>query len=56
MGGVLEWWVGMVGCLRGETGFVDAVVDVVVCPFVCLVNRLSQIFGQEIHFLEFLGQ
>lgn len=42
--------------LRGETGLVDAVVDVVVGPFVCVVDGLSQAVGQEVDVLEFVGE
>lgn len=31
--------------LRCETGFVDAIVDVIVGPFICLVDLLLQLLG-----------
>lgn len=46
-----------VGFLRGgEAGLVDAVVDVVVGPVVCAFDVLSQVFGEKVDFLIFLGQ
>ena len=48
---------GLVGVLGGgETGLVDAVVDVVVGPFVRRVDLLLQRLGVQIHVLVFLGQ
>ena len=38
------------GALRGETGLVDAIVDVVVSPFVGLFNLLPEMFWKEIDF------
>ena len=47
---------GIENGLRGETGLVDAVVDVVVGPFVGLVDCLAQVVGQEGHVLVFVGE
>lgn len=46
----------MEGGLRGESGLVDSVVDVVVGPFVPFVDFLSKVFGQEVHVLGFFGE
>ena len=42
--------------ILGKTGFVDAVVDVVVSPFIGGFNVLLEMFGEEVDFLIFLRE
>ena len=41
--------------LRGEAGFVDAVVDVVVGPFIRSFDLLPVLFWKEVYVLVLLG-
>jgi hypothetical protein len=44
------------GLCGGEAGFVDAVVDVVVGPVVCLFDLFLQVWWEEFYVLVFLGE
>ena len=46
----------MGGRLRGESGFVDAVVYVVVGPVVCSFDFGLEVLGKEVYFFVFLGE
>ena len=40
----------------GKTGFVDAIVDIVVSPFIGGLDFLLEMFGEEVDFLIFLRE
>ena len=47
---------GKGGGLRGESGFVDAVVYVVVGPVICSFDFCLEVLGEEVYFLVFVGK